>query len=432
MRKEVHVAESLLIDGSHAKAVAALIKSENIGTRTCVLGLPANQTLLDRLRLPGVKRAVDRERAARLTIKKRLPYALEDARIVVEPTKSDVAKIGVVHRDHYDAAQAFGKAARLKPVALEPEAMCWRRLVPQVNGRNEVDGVVHVADTYWSLTVFDGGFVRVTTMTREPGEIWIDQVGEAILNLRANDNLDARRLYLVGDEQTMGYLPDLEERSRSTITPFEVVDPRTKETVLSPDWLFAYGLATYGFAQPNETFNLFRASGAYKVKASVFTTATQLAGISLYPALAIILVLFVFGFEQYRVYTISSDRDVLQRQQLDLQAQRARLLALKDAALESLVPLMSDITDIRKSGERAADSIALLGTIRPPHVWIDSINSSNGGQVVSGGAPSLKAVSQYIDDIDRSLKRKATLQNLHSAKGRSTYLVYNLDVGGGP
>lgn len=155
-------------------------------------------------------------------------------------------------------------------------------------------------------------------------------------------------------------------------------------------------------------------------------------GMLVYPALAIVLVIFAFGFEAFRVSTATKDRDNFAAREVSLSRQRAALLAVKDTDTEAIIPLLSQIADIRNSGERNADSIALLGQIRPAHVWLDTVQGSPGGaQTLIGGAPSLRAVSAYVTDIEKSLKRRATITLLTSTKGKRVYLGYTLNVAAG-
>jgi hypothetical protein len=155
-------------------------------------------------------------------------------------------------------------------------------------------------------------------------------------------------------------------------------------------------------------------------------------GMLVYPALALVLVIFAFGFEQFRIAAVNSDYTAFSAREMALSRERAALLAVKDTDTDSVIALLPEIAEIRDSGERAADSIALIGSIMPPHMWIDSIaGDASGSQTIMGGAPTLKAVSMFMNDIGTSLKRRAALASLTGAKGKGVYLKYTLTVSPG-
>jgi uncharacterized protein YdbL (DUF1318 family) len=233
------VVESPIIDGDAAKTVRAILDRQSIATRDVIMGVRAHEAVLDRAKFPGVKSPGDLEKAARLQLRARLGDQLAKHDVRVQTTASGDAIIGAISKAKIADYQRFAKAAGLKLKAIDNEAFAWKRLVSQV------DGVISATESDASLTLFDEIGARIYTFSKSE---WIDQMTELVIKLRGDGITDPRVFNSIGSFEDQLSMNEFAERTRSTVRPLEIIDPRTNEVVMSPPWLLAYGLATYGLA----------------------------------------------------------------------------------------------------------------------------------------------------------------------------------------
>jgi len=234
---DLTIVESPIIDGNAAKTVRAVLDREHIATRDCVLGVRAHEARLDHKLFRGVKIGSELDSAARMELRAELGDEIKNFDVRARMTPSGEAMFGAIRKDRLAEYQRFAKEAGLKITAIDNEGFAWKRIV------SGVDAVVSTTETDASLTIFDSVGVKTFSFAKSD---WIEQLKELILRLRQNLTIDARTFHAVGDLEDQMALGEFASRTNSTVTPLEAIDPRTGESVTSPPWLLAFGLATYG------------------------------------------------------------------------------------------------------------------------------------------------------------------------------------------
>jgi Tfp pilus assembly protein PilN len=109
-----------------------------------------------------------------------------------------------------------------------------------------------------------------------------------------------------------------------------------------------------------------------------------------------------YAIEQFRLSGLRHAAESLE-QAVALNATRRRELAAMAADVARLEQLQREAETRRRSGNAVAATLIAIGNAVPMRVWLDDIDQSNTGFVVSGGASSLDDVGDALVAVERAM-----------------------------
>ena len=134
-----------------------------------------------------------------------------------------------------------------------------------------------------------------------------------------------------------------------------------------------------------------------------------------------------YGVQELRLTALRAEAGRLERT-VDSNAARRRDIAAGAAEVARLEQLEREADARRRSGNAVAATLIDIGNAVPARVWLDGIDRSTGGFVVTGAATSLDDVGATLVSVERSMPGYAPALASVTREDKSAVLHFSLQL----
>ncbi len=231
--------DDTIVDLRMAQALRELLATFETHERRCVLGAPAGEIVCRPFHVsPGMRRA-EAYRAAALEADVLAPWPPAERSVALDPLPDldGAMLLSIARRAPLENRVAVARAAGLKPIAVDVPGCIWRRAV------NCADAVLDCRGERAALTIFANPLGPTQLFApRLVADRLAGQVRAAFVDARRSGLADVQRVAIAGDADRSEAIGELLQSDGYVLATARVGE------LESPNWLFAYGLATWASA----------------------------------------------------------------------------------------------------------------------------------------------------------------------------------------